>query len=137
MSEITRICHTCLLEKPIEEFALNAKSRGGRLARCKDCVARISREHRHANPEPHRIAMSKYREKHREEMLRQREQRKETKRRRDRELAERRAQVKARWQAETARQASAPPPTKTEDELFEQANFERVARALLAKEEAS
>jgi hypothetical protein len=61
-----KICTTCLIEKPLDEFRRKAAGRPGRQARCKSCDKDYRRQYYEANKERTAEQQRDYRENNKE-----------------------------------------------------------------------
>lgn len=46
-----KVCTNCSTEKPLDQFWADRSKKHGKMARCRDCKSRSTREYRKANPD--------------------------------------------------------------------------------------
>jgi hypothetical protein len=61
-------CNTCQVEKPLGEFHKNARSKDGRIGKCKPCQAEYHRNHYLENPKMYKDKARRREIKHRAEL---------------------------------------------------------------------
>lgn len=71
-SEGSRVCTLCNFAYPVSFFTRSASKSGGRMSRCKNCIARLAAEKRASNYEAYKNWQKDYRHRH-VDKLRQRE----------------------------------------------------------------
>lgn len=68
---MTKICKTCQVEKPLEDFVLLNKHTGKRVSDCKTCCNKKAKDLRSKDPEP----FKKWYEKNKKQLIKKREKR--------------------------------------------------------------
>lgn len=66
MADYSKICKTCLREKPITEFNRHSSTKDGHRNDCAKCTAESTAEWKRNNPDKVRANVEKHREKRRE-----------------------------------------------------------------------
>jgi hypothetical protein len=83
-----KICTKCGEWKPMKEYGNTKKTKDGKVAQCKECLKKYSKEYRKNNIEKVRERSRKYRETHKEEIKEFREKNKDKKKESNRQYYE-------------------------------------------------